>query len=157
MPFGAVDFESKHNMKPRATVTYKVFRYGEKEFGPQDETKLPRLTVSIPTVLCGVAKSEKWAFLVGDGDDAGKIVVVGDLSPLAKQAGAQCVVPISQHKYFFKWNFGHVPRIAEFRVDAFVSEVRKIDDETYEMTVPIGMFWVVNEEPAADSEEEETE
>lgn len=105
----------------------------EKKTGPVKNDKKPKLTISIPTTLCGTSKAKAFKLQIGSGDHAGKLRIVG---VPAKAIG----VEPSQHAHFFRWNFGFVPRLGEDEFEGEKKPVRKISDDEFEIDVPESWF-----------------
>lgn len=135
MPFDELETITRGNEPPMATIGYE---YAQTKGGRTRKADAkPRLTITIPTTLCGTSKSKLWILQIGTGADAGKIRIVGrNVAPKAKSA-----VEPSQHAHFFRWNFGFVPRLGE--EERWAPEkrpVRKMSDEEYEIDVPKSWF-----------------
>ena len=127
MPFEIVETETKDNMPPTALISY--MRPKRKGGGEYDRSKVkPRLTVTLPTVVCGVAKSERFLFLLGSGTDAGKARIKGTKDKKG--------VKPSEFKSHLVMRFGHVPKFGDDIFDGERCAVRKINDEEYEIDVP---------------------
>lgn len=90
----------------------------------------PKLIVTLPTVVCGVAKSERFLFLLGTGADAGKIRIKG-----AKKDDKKAVKP-SEFKSHLMLRFGHVPKLGNAIFDGMHCPVKRISDEEYEIEAP---------------------
>lgn len=125
MPFDELETFHKDNKMPEAKVSYEHATEKSRKAGAK-----PRLYLSIPTTVCGMSKSVHHRLLLGTGDDTGKLRVVG---------GERGVKP-SEHSNFFRWNFGHVPRLGETTFEAQHVPVVRVDDETFEVTVPASWF-----------------
>jgi hypothetical protein len=132
MPFSVLETHSRHNQPATATVSYSHATEKSQRRGGK-----PRLTISIPTTICGTTKADAFELLIGDGEDQGKIRISG----LAKKSDAKGGIEPSQHAHFFRWNFGFVPRLGE--EDTFEGEkrpVKKISDDIFEIDVPASWF-----------------
>lgn len=127
MPFDDLETITKENMPPTATVTYDHATDKGKRGG-----KKPRLTISVPSTVCGTAKSERFKLQLGSGVDTGKLRISA-----VRDGG----VKPSEHAHFFRWNFGYVPRLGS--EETFAAEkcpVKKITDDVFEITVPASWF-----------------
>jgi hypothetical protein len=144
MPFEELETITKANAPPEATVTYD---FAQKKGTVRKADKKPRLTISIPTTVCGIAKSKAFKLLLGSGEDAGKLLIRGELFyRTAKEAqdGKKPVpgaVAPSEHAHFLRFNFGFVPKLGEEETfEAQRCPVRKVSDEEFEITVPRSWF-----------------
>ncbi len=133
MPFDEVETFTKTNQPPAAKVTY--LRGGHSDTKKATERK-PSLVITVPTTICGVGKAEKFALLIGTGADAGKIVIRG----MAKGTEKPAHIKPTEHQYYFKFNFGFVPRLGEDVFDGGHVPIRKIKDDEFELTVPKSWF-----------------
>lgn len=140
MPFEELETLTRQNMPPQATISYDYAH--KKGNGVRKPDAKPRLTISIPTTLCGTSKSKRWIVQVGTGDHVGKLRIAGELLGLSiKRAAAERGVEPSQHAHFFRWNFGFVPRLGdEETFDGEKRPVTKIGDEEFEIDVPKSWF-----------------
>lgn len=146
MPFDELETITKGNEPPTATISYCLAWRKPNGRAPKTEKK-PRLMISLPTTICGLAKSKSFKLFLGSGADLGKLLMRGDhcirTADEAKKAGkppAGFVVP-SEHAHFFRWNFGFVPKLGE--EEHFEGErhpVRKVSDEEFEITIPKSWF-----------------
>ena len=137
MAFEELETVTRGNEPPQATVTYD---YAQKKNGAVRKANAkPRLTISIPTTLCGVSKSKTFRLLVGTGEDLGKLLVRGcDAEKGKVKPGG--VAP-SQHAHFFRFNFGFVPKLGDEELwGGEKRPVRKIGDEEFEIDVPQSWF-----------------
>lgn len=130
MPFDDLETITRHNQPPQATISYVVAR---KKTGPVKNDKKPKLTIAIPTTICGTSKAKAFKLQIGTGAHAGKLRIVG---VAAKAAG----VEPSQHAHFFRWNFGFVPKLGEDEFEGEKKPVRKIGDDEFEIDVPTSWF-----------------
>ena len=132
MPFEELETHTRGNEPPSATMSYSHATEKSKRAG-----KKPRLTISIPTTVCGAAKAEFFKLMIGSGSDAGKLRLRG----LSKNSNVEGGVKPSEHAHFFRWNFGFVPLLGE--EETFEGErrpVRKIGDDIFEIDVPVSWF-----------------
>lgn len=147
MSFEVLETITKMNAPPVATLSY--LRGAHKNKVPKADIK-PSLRITVPTTIVGVSKSKSWFLLMGSGDHEGKLRLVGDLEPSLphKNGGAKVI----EMKHAFRWTFGYLPRFGEEIFDAARWPVVRINDEIYEITMPIGFFAAsVPETPAATS------
>lgn len=128
MPFEEVETFTKDHHQPVARWLY--------ESGARKRQGKPKLTISIPTTVCGTAKAERFVMLLGTGDDQGKVRIRGVPE---KNAPPSAVKP-TKHLHYFKFNFGVVPRLGEKSFDGDRVPVRKIGDDEFELTVPASWF-----------------
>lgn len=132
MPFEELETISKGNEPPQATLSYCHATEKSKRAG-----KKPRLSISIPTTICGTTKAEMFKLMIGSGADAGKL----RLSGIAKGGAVKGGVKPSEHAHFFRWNFGFVPKLGED--ETFEGEkrpVRKVGEDIFEIDVPASWF-----------------
>jgi len=132
MPFEELETQPKGQEPPQATLSYCHATEKSKKAG-----KKPRLTISIPTTICGTTKADLFKLMVGGGSDAGKLRLRG----LPKNSAVAGAVKASEHAHFFRWNFGFVPMLGED--ETFEGEkrpVRKIGDDIFEIDVPVSWF-----------------
>lgn len=144
MPFEDLETITKANAPPEATVTYD---FAQKKGSARKGDKKPRLTISIPTTVCGVAKSKAFKLLLGTGVDVGKLLVRGELCYRSAKEVASALKPVpgtvapSEHQHFLRFNFGYVPKLGD--EDTFEAQrcaVRKVSDEEFEISVPPSWF-----------------
>lgn len=135
MPFDDLDTITRHNQPPTATITYAVAQRN----GKSKADKKPKLTIAIPTTICGTSKSKTFKLQVGTGDHTGKLRIVG-IPEKTKSPPASPGVEPSQHAHFFRWNFGYVPRLGEDQFEGERRPVTKISDEEFEIEVPPSWF-----------------
>lgn len=134
MPFEDLDTITRHNQPPTATISYVVAQRN----GKAKADKKPKLTISIPTTICGTSKAKTFKLQIGTGAHAGKLRIVG-VPDKAKGAAADGVEP-SQHAHFFRWNFGFVPKLGEDQFEGEKRPVTKISDDEFEVDVPRSWF-----------------
>lgn len=130
MPFDDLETITKQNMPPQATISYATTI---RKNGPVKGERKPKLTISIPTTICGTSKAKAFKLQIGTAKDAGKIRIVG------VPAKAPGVEP-PQHAHFFRWNFGFVPKLGEEEFEGEKKPVRKISDDEFEIDVPPSWF-----------------
>lgn len=129
MPFELVEILTKDTMPPTACLTY--MRPKGRGGKPVDREKVkPKLIVTLPTVVCGVAKSERFLLLMGTGADAGKVRIKG-----TKKDDKKGVKP-GEFKSHIMLRFGHVPKLGNAIFDQMHCPVRRINDEEYEIDAP---------------------
>lgn len=131
MPFEELESITRDNMPPVATITYDV---STKKGARPNPDKKPRLTIAIPTTICGNAKSKTFRLLIGSGEHEGKLLVRGEPKP---NGG----VKPSEHAHFFRFNFGYVPRLGD--EETFQGEKRpvtRVSDEEFMIDVPKSWF-----------------
>lgn len=137
MPFEAIEFVTKHNAPPQASISYeRPERHTKKGVSTG---KRPRLMISIPTTLSGVTKKEHFMLCVGTGKDAGKARITGQNVKNTKTTKRK------DWSNATTWDFGYVPMLG---MDAAAKEfvaVRKISDDEFEIDLPA---WFKPEEPA---------
>lgn len=131
VPFEDLQTITKHNATPTATITYAVAQRN----GKADPDKKPKLTIAIPTTICGTSKSDTFKLQIGSGEQRGKLRIAG----CTGKDVAKGVKP-SQHAHFFRWNFGFVPRLGEDHFEGERRPVVKISDEIFEIDVPPSWF-----------------
>lgn len=141
MPFEIVETVTKANSPPLATMTY--MRSSRTKGGKSQ----PRLTITIPTTVCGVSKSDYFILMIGNGDDAGKVLLVGERSLLFPKKPSGSQVKVAQLKHAFRWCFGFVPLLGEDIFDGERFPVKRNEDETFEITTPVDFFGVPKQEP----------
>lgn len=73
MPFEEIETHTRQNAPPVATISYEHATEKSKRKGAK-----PRLTISVPTTICGTSKSKSFLLLIGSGADAGKIRIKGE-------------------------------------------------------------------------------
>lgn len=132
MPFEDLDTITRHNQPPQATISYAV---AERK-GKSKASARPKLTIAIPTTLCGTSKAKTFKLQIGTGNHAGKLRIVG--VPEKKNSAAG--VEPSQHAHFFRWNFGFVPKLGEDQFEGEKRPVIKISDDEFEIDVPPSWF-----------------
>ncbi len=153
MAFEELETVTRGNEPPQATVTYDYAQKKGERVRKADAK--PRLTISIPTTLCGVSKSKTFRLLVGTGDDLGKLLIrgcdaekgkanapfrIGGCDAEKGKAKPGGVAP-SQHKHFFRFNFGFVPKLGDEELwGGEKRPVRKVSDEEFEIDVPRSWF-----------------
>lgn len=130
--FTDVETFTRHNAQPIATISYSVSRH---KGNLARSNKQPKLTISIPTTICGTSKAKAFKLQLGRGDSLGKLRIVG-IDAKAKTPG----VEPSQHAHFFRWNFGFVPILGEDKFEGEKRPVRKISDDEFEIDVPPSWF-----------------
>lgn len=129
MPFEIVETETKDTMPPTACLTY--MRPKPRGGKPMDREKVkPKLIVTLPTVICGVAKSERFVLLMGTGADAGKVRIKG-----VKKDTKGGIKP-TEFKAHMMLRFGHVPKIGKAIFDQMHCPVKRITDEEFEIDAP---------------------
>lgn len=132
MPFEDLETVTRHNQPPRATISYCVAQRN----GKSKSEKQPKLTISIPTTICGTSKAKAFKLKIGTGASAGKLRIVGVPDKAKALAG---VVP-SQHAHFFRWNFGYVPLLGEDQFEGEKRPVIKVGEDEFEIDVPPSWF-----------------
>jgi hypothetical protein len=130
MPFDDLYTIAKHNQPPMATISYSTTT---RKAGPVRNDKSPTLKISIPTTICGTSKARAFKLQIGTGEDIGKLRIVGLPEAMAG-------VEPSQHAHFFRWNFGFVPNLGEDEFEGEKRPVRKINDDEFEIYVPVSWF-----------------
>jgi hypothetical protein len=128
MPFEEFETHTRENAPPMATLTYMPAHRKSAKVDAK-----PKLTIAIPTVLCGVSKCARFKILVGTGADAGTLRLVGLKGSIAEKGPG---VKPAEHEHFLKWNFGYVPAWSGDKIEADKHPVKKIDDDTFDITVP---------------------
>jgi hypothetical protein len=132
VPFEEVETITRHNAPPQAKLSY--MKTGHKDSAGR-ELKKPTLMITLPTTICGISKSETFRLLIGTGEDAGKVLLRGDLMGHGKGG-----VKPTQHAHHFKFNFGYVPKLGDDIFDGEHRPVKKISDEEFEIEVPKSWF-----------------
>lgn len=127
MPFEELETFTKANSPPEATISYTP------------RAKGMALVISVPTTVCGVSKSKMFRLLLGTGADRGRLAIRGDLVD-GKKAKPGAGVEPTQHKHYFRFNFGQVPRLGSDKFEGQKCPVRKVADEEFEITVPESWF-----------------
>lgn len=112
-------------------------RKGHADSKSRDDRK-PSLTITVPTTLCGMSKSETFVLMIGSGDTAGKLRIKGEVA-LKGDKKPMGVKP-AQMKHAFRWNFGYVLRLGDDHFDGERCLVRKISDEEFELDVKADWF-----------------
>lgn len=133
MPFEEIETITRGNEPPSAKITYLR---GAHKGSKNVEGKKPKLVITVPTTICGVSKSEKFALLIGTGSDAGKLLIRGANKNGTKNAH----VEPTQHKHYFRFNFGFVPKLGDDIFDGGAVPVRRLSYEEFEITVPKSWF-----------------
>jgi hypothetical protein len=131
MPFEDLDTITRHNQPPQATISYAVAQRN----GKSKADKKPKLTIAIPTTICGTSKAKAFKLQIGTGAHAGKLRIAG-IAAKDKAAG----VEPSQHAHFFRWNFGFVPKLGDDQFEGEKRPVIKITDDEFEIDVPESWF-----------------
>ncbi len=132
MPFENVETITKQNMPPTAKISYMPPAPRGKNTRRNEDAK-PQLVISIPTTICGTAKSKTFQLLVGSGADAGKIRIKGSKT---KDVG----VEPKELMHAFIFRFGYVPKLGDDHFDGERRPVRKIGDDEFEIDVPGSWF-----------------
>jgi hypothetical protein len=129
MPFEVLETESKDNMPPTALVSYmRPKGRAGKNGAAYDRSKIkPRLTITVPTVIC-IAKSERFMLLLGTGSDKGKLRIKGTKDKKG--------VKPTEFKSHFVMRFGHVPKFGDEIFDGERCPLRRLSDEEYEIDIP---------------------
>jgi hypothetical protein len=135
MPFENIETITKDNMPPTALISYMPTQRHGKNAGKVKKDSKPRLVITLPTTLCGTAKSDRWALLLGSGADKGKLRIKGTKSSPVKQG-----IKPTEMKNCFKWNFGFVPKLGEDHFDGERRPIKKISDDEFEIDVPASWF-----------------
>lgn len=136
MPFEDFETVTKDNAPPTAVLTYQPAQ--RKNVNPDAK---PKLTISIPTTVCGVSKCKRFKILVGTGTDAGLLRIKG--IPSVAETAKVGVKPM-EHEHFLKFNFGFVPAWGTEKIAADRHPVTRVDDDTFDVTVP--KSWCEKEE-----------
>lgn len=126
MPFETLETITRENRPPQATISYE--RFQRKDRVARGE---PRLMVFIPTTLAGLCKRDRFRFDLGTGIDAGRARISG----LAKGVPGAGVAG-SMMKNALRINFGFVPALGDEAAAGEKVNVRKIDDNTWEIDLP---------------------
>lgn len=131
MPFELLETQTKENMPPMASLSYlRQVRKGKE----MDRGKVkPKLTVTLPTVIC-VSKCKKFSIFVGTGTDRGKVRICG-LKP-----GTAGGIKATDFKNHLIIRFGFVPRFGDEIFDGMKCPVARIDDDTYEIKVDLDLL-----------------
>lgn len=130
MPFDEVEIITRENEPPTALVTYMRPARKAAKGENYDRTGVrPRLYITIPTTICGAAKSKKFKLMLGSGADKGKARIMGD-------DGAKIGVKPHEFKYAFRFNFGYVPKFGDDIFDDERVPVRRISAEVFEFDLP---------------------
>ena len=150
MPFDSVETHTKENMPPTALISYmKPKARGSKNGKPaaSQGDRRPSLTISIPTTICGVSKSERFELQIGTGADAGKLRIVGNgrrapdgPEAVVMELGREKGVKPHELANCFKFNFGYVPRLGDEIFDGERRPVKKISDDIFEIAIPASWF-----------------
>jgi hypothetical protein len=135
MPFEDLEIITPKNQPPQATISYVIT---SRKKGAAVGDRKPKLTISIPTTLCGTSKAKSFKLQIGTGSHLGKLRIVG-MSDKPKAPAAVGVEP-SEHAHFFRWNFGFVPRLGEDTFEGEKRPVTKISDDEFEIDVPKSWF-----------------
>lgn len=130
MPFDVVETIGKHNQPPTALLSYMRPKKRGRNAGDQrDDRVKPRLSITIPTTICGRGKAERHVLLFGSGADAGKVRI------RAAAANEKGVKP-HEFKAAFRWTFGHVPKLGTDIWDGERHPVTSINDDEFEIVCP---------------------
>lgn len=133
MPFETLETITKANMPPRAKISYMPPQGRGKSGGKTRDDAKPQLIVSIPTTICGTAKSKTFVLLLGSGDEAGKIRIKGAKSQ------AEGIEP-KELMHAFVFRFGYVPKLGDDHFDGEHRPVRRINENEFEIDVPVSWF-----------------
>lgn len=130
MSFIEIEFIPRGSEPPQAKLSYlrPKNRKGEHKAGIK-----PVLSISIPTAICGAAKSETFVLQVGAGTSAGKIRIVAATKP-------NTGVKPHELKHAFVFKFGYVPQLGDDIFDDERCAARKIDVDVFEIDVPPALF-----------------
>jgi hypothetical protein len=126
MPFDVIETETKDNMPPTALVSYMPYKGRTGKANGADKRR-PRLTITLPTVVC-IAKSDRFVLLLGSGADKGKMRVKGTKDKKG--------VKPTEFKSFLVLRFGYVPKFGDDIFDGERCRISKINDEEYEIVTP---------------------
>jgi hypothetical protein len=132
MAFDTLETISRDSHAPMASISYDRPKRGA--------DKIPRLIVSVPTVLAGLCKRDWFRFEIGTGQDAGRARVSG----IAKGVPGSSA-PGTMMKNALVIRFGRVPALGEDAAAKELCPVRKVDDNTWEIDLPP---WFKVEKPA---------
>lgn len=133
MPFEELETITRDNQPPTALVSY-MRSTGRGGVGKTDPAKKPRLSITLPTSICGIGKLKKHQLLIGSGADKGKLRLKG---VAAGKAGG---VKPSEFKTHFIWRFGYVPKLGDEIFDGERCAVRKIGDDEFEVDINSAWF-----------------
>jgi hypothetical protein len=136
VPFENLETITRDNMPPTALISYMPTQGHGKNAGKVKKDSKPRLVITLPTTICGLAKADRWALQLGSGPDAGKLRIKG----LAKNAPAKQGIAPSEMKNCFKFNFGFVTKLGDDHFDGERRPVRKISDDEFEIDIPASWF-----------------
>jgi hypothetical protein len=130
MPFEDLETHTKANTPPMASLSYLTHaRNTAKPRKAGTPPPKPKLLVTLPTVIC-ISKCKKFAIAVGTGADRNKLRITG-LKP-----GVPGGVTGVNFKAFIRLHFGHVPRFGDDIFDGVKCAIVRVDDDTYDLTVP---------------------
>jgi hypothetical protein len=133
MSFENLETVTKLNMPPMAKLSYMPPQGRGKSVGKVKAEKKPQLILSLPTTICGTAKSKTFVLLLGSGADRGKLRVKGTAK---KEQG----VEPKELMHAFVFRFGYVPKLGDEHFDGEHRPVRKISDEEFEIDIPESWF-----------------
>lgn len=119
---------SSSHKTPMATLSY--MRPKSRKTGQNKVGSKPQLHITIPTVLCGTSKSDRWVIMIGSKENKGKLRVQG----VPKSDKSEKGIEPTQLKHCFRWNFGYVPKLGEDIFDGGHCPIKKISDEVYEIS-----------------------
>jgi hypothetical protein len=125
MAFEELETHTKDNAPPTALLSYMRSKARGKNAVPGNGKGQPKLTVTLPTTICGLSKKDHFKLFVGTHQDAGKIRIkaatgVGSIEP-------------TEFKSHYIFRFGHVPSLGEEIFDGERRPVRKINDDEFEI------------------------
>lgn len=132
MPFEELVTERKDNMAPTALISYMRGTHKDAKNGTPKPGVRPKLVITVPTTICGTAKAKTFKLLLGNGDDAGKLRIMG----VPDDSG----VKPAEMRSSFRFNFGYLPRLGDDVFDGGRRPIIKISDEDFEITVPSSWF-----------------
>jgi hypothetical protein len=126
MPFEEIETHTKHNAPPTALLSYMRSKARGKSAVAGNGKGQPKLTVTLPTTICGLSKKDHFKLFVGTHQDAGKIRIKA-------ATGAGSIEP-TEFKSHYIFRFGHVPSLGDEIFDG-ERPARKVSDDEYEIDV----------------------
>lgn len=133
MPFADLETVTKHNMPPRAKISYMPSQRATKAGGKARPEAKPQLIITLPTTICGAAKATHFVLQIGTGGDRGKLRLKGSKS---KDKG----VEPKELMHAFVFRFGYVPKLGDEHFDGEHRPVKKIGEDEFEIEIPDSWF-----------------
>lgn len=136
MAFEELDIVTKHNVTRTAKLSYMRHVRKDKNGEPDRrklETAKPKLVIYVPTAIF-ISHAKAFRILLGSGPDAGKLRIQA-----GKPDDKNAAKPKDQ-KNCVRLDFGYVPRLGDECWDGVESEITKVTDDVYDLTVPAAVL-----------------